>query len=103
AYFGGGGEIALAPQRVAGDIIAVFGMREAQFHITPDRHRSGRRDQLLDLGLQRRIVGHGLSCCGGPDVLFIIAASPSSRVLAESPAGSGWLAGHRLAPRRFAA
>ena len=60
AHFGCGNEIALATQRIARHVIAVLGMRQAQLHISPHRHRTGRFDQLLDLGLQRRIFGHGL-------------------------------------------
>ncbi len=41
AHFGRGGEVALASQRIARNIIAVLGMRQAQFHVAPDRHRPG--------------------------------------------------------------
>ena len=58
ADFRRGGEIALAPERIARDVIAVLRMQQAQLHVTPDRHRAGRLDQLLDLVLQRRKLGH---------------------------------------------
>ena len=41
ADFGGGGEVAFAPERVARNIVAVLGMHQAQFHVTPYRHRAG--------------------------------------------------------------
>jgi hypothetical protein len=60
ADLGGGDEVALAAERIARDIVAVLGMHQAQLHIAPHRHRSGRFDEPLDLRLQRRNFGHSL-------------------------------------------
>src|SRR5260370_5683713 len=64
AHLGRGDEIALAHERIARNVIAVLGMRQAQLHVTPDRHRPGRLDELLDFGLERRIFAHGLPSIG---------------------------------------
>src|SRR6185437_12499039 len=60
AHFGRGGEIALASERIARHVIAVVGVRQAQFHVAPDRHRSRRVDQPPEFDEQWRSLGHGV-------------------------------------------
>ena len=57
AHLGRRSEIALAPQGIARDVVAVLRMQQAQLHVAPDRHRSRRLDQFSDLAQQRRKFG----------------------------------------------
>jgi hypothetical protein len=54
AHLRRGDEIAGATERIAGHVVAVLGMGEAQRHELPHRHRPGKRDAPADFGFERR-------------------------------------------------
>ena len=48
ADLGRGDEVAVGAERIAGDVVAVLRMGEAQRHVLRDRHRAGGRDAAAD-------------------------------------------------------
>jgi hypothetical protein len=56
AHLRRGDEIAVAAERIARRVIAALGMREAERHELPHRHRPGERDAVANVGFERRVV-----------------------------------------------